>query len=306
MMNAIPETQNTPRQLDRLAAQRQLYSDGKSILVAQIILSVPCVIVLSFLVAGFPEVHALKTVAAAWGAVLTVLDIAYFSNRVVALRERGAKVQELFDCDVLQLEWRDLKAGHRPDAEAIMQSSSEYKCKDPECSSLRDWYPVGVGRLPIHLARIICQRANCWWDAQLRRRYADYVLAGLVALAAVVLIVGFVGGLTLDKFFLAVALPLMPALVWSARQRKEHREIAAAIDRLKEHADKLWAKALSGKASSEELTIESRNLQDEIYDRRRRSPLIFDWIYKRLRRSHEEQMNQSAELMIEDATKSLG
>src|SRR4051812_5638588 len=108
MMNLIPETQNTPRQLDRLAAQRQLYSDGKRILAVQIILSVPCVILLSFLVAAFPEVGALKGAAAAWGALLTVLDIAYFSNKVVELRERAAKVQELFDCDVLELEWRDL------------------------------------------------------------------------------------------------------------------------------------------------------------------------------------------------------
>lgn len=297
-MNSIPEEQNSERQLERLAAQRQLYSTAKRIQFWQLILSVPCVVILSFLVALFPD---FKTVSAAWGAVLTILDVSYLSNQVSALRERAAKIQELFDCDVLQLEWRDLKAGHPPDPETIDEAAAKYKRKDPDYAELRDWYSVEAGQLPIHLARIICQRANCRWDSDLRLRYANYVLASVSALGAAVLGIGLIGGMTLDEFFLAVVLPLMPAWTLAARQRKENKESAVALNRFKEHTEKLWKRAVYGMITPSELAAESRALQDEIFDRRRRSPLIFDKIYNRLHRSHEHQMNKSTTQMIEDA-----
>lgn len=302
-MNSIPETQNSERQLDRLAAQRVLYSTAKRIQFWQIVLSVPCVVALSFLVALFPD---LKPVAAAWGALLTILDVSYLSNRITAQREKAARIQELFDCDVLQLEWPDLKAGHPPDPETIEEAAAKYRHKDPDYSKLRDWHTVEVGNLPLELARIICQRANCRWDAELRQRYAGYVLAGAVALGAVVLGVGFIGGMTLDKFFLAVVLPMMPAWMLVARQRKENKESAAAINRLKEHTEKVWKKAIVGNMSADELARESRELQNEIFDRRRRSPLIFDGVYNRLQKAHEQQMSKSTAQMIEDALKVKG
>lgn len=51
----------------------------------------------------------------------------------------------------------------------------------------------------------------------------------------------------------------------------------------------------------DELTIESRELQDEIYDCRCKNPLIFDWIYDRLKRDHEVQMNIGAEALVAEA-----
>jgi hypothetical protein len=38
---------------------------------------------------------------------------------------------------------------------------------------LKDWYPVSVGQLPIHEARLICQRSNIWWDAKQKLRYCN-------------------------------------------------------------------------------------------------------------------------------------
>ncbi|MBV9154804.1 MAG: hypothetical protein JO097_00970 [Acidobacteriaceae bacterium] len=49
-VNSIAQTQLEPKQLDRLAAQRELYSKAKRVQTWQIVLSVPCVIAWSFAV----------------------------------------------------------------------------------------------------------------------------------------------------------------------------------------------------------------------------------------------------------------
>lgn len=297
-MNTISQKQLTKKQLDRLAAQRQLYSDAKRVQALHMTLSVPFIVAWAVFVAWFPS---FKIYVACWGILITLLDIILFTPWQRSLKHRGAKIQELFDCDVLQISWSDIKVGPRPDTELIMESSSKFKCVDPECSTLRNWYPIEVKKLPIHLARIVCQRTNCWWDAKLRRRYAIWVLAVVSTLTVLVFLIGLIGGLTLEELILAVVVPLMPAFTLGIRQYNEHNEAAATVDRLKEHSERLWNKAITGEATPEELAIASRDLQDEIYDHRRKSPLIFDWIYRRLRKTYEEQMNKAAGELVKEA-----
>ncbi|MGJ5672795.1 MAG: S-4TM family putative pore-forming effector [Nostochopsis sp.] len=62
----------------------------------------------------------------------------------------------------------------------------------------------------------------------------------------------------------------------------------------------LLQKVISKKLTQQDLEIESYSLQTQIYDNRRRSPLILDWLYSRLRREHEEQMNKGAESLIQE------
>lgn len=297
-MNTIPQEQLIQKQIERLAAQRQIYSDAKRIQGVLIILSVPCVIVLTSLAAIFLQ---LRVYVAFWGIFVTILDIAIFTPRQKSLQEKAAKIQQLFDCDVMQMDWSKLNTGNRPEPEAIVEASSRHKNIDPTFSKLQNWYPVSVGQLPIHLARLICQRCNCWWDAQLRRRYAVLGLITIVGLTVIVFLVGLIGGLTLEKFFLVVLAPLIPAVVLGIRQHIEHTEAASRLDKLKERSEGLWNQAIKRRLTPQEVTEESYKLQNEIYDNRRRNPLIFNWIYRRLRKQQEEQMNRGAEELIEEA-----
>lgn len=301
-MSTIPEDQLQQKQLDRLAAQRRLYSDAKRVQAIQIILVIPAVVIWAVLVAWYP---GLRVYAASWGIGLALLDVLVFARVQSNLKERAAKIQELFDCEVLRLEWSILKAGRRPDAETILEASSRYGNLNTSDTTLRDWYPREVGKLPIHLARIICQRINCWWDARLRQRYAMGVLVVGILLVICVLLVGLIGGLTLEKFVLAVLAPLLPAVVLGIRQFDENLERMKVADRLKQYSEDLWEEALRGGETPEELTAKSRNLQDAIYDNRRISPLIFDWIYQRLKTRQEEQANKGAESLVTEAKKAL-
>lgn len=297
-MNAIPQEQMTQKQLERLAAQRQLYSDAKRIQAVMLIFSVPLVIVWTLLAAIFPN---LQVFVAFWGVSITIVDNVVFTRWQKSLQEKAAKIQQLFDCDILQMDWSNLNSGNRSEPEVIVEASSRFKRTDPNYSTLQNWYPVIVGQLPIHLARIICQRSNCWWDAKLRRRYAVWGIVTVVGLTVIVVLVGLIGGLTLEKFFLVVLAPLIPTVVLGIRQYIEHTEAAARLDRLREHSEDLWSQAIRGRVTPQELTGGSYKLQNEIYDNRRRNPLIFNWIYRRLRREQEQQMNRGAEALIEEA-----
>lgn len=298
-MNNIPQEQNTQRKLELLAAQRQLYSDAKKIQMISVIIGVPLVIASSILVAILPK---LAVYAGLWGIIATFLELLVFSRLQKSTQEKAAKIQQIFDCEVLQFNWASLNCGIRIEPETIVDASNRFKRKNQNYSTLQNWYPISVAQLPIHLARIICQRSNIWWDAKLRRRYSKWIVIILITLSIIVFLIGLVGGLTLEKFLLAILAPLTPAFVVGLRQYTEHNEAAARLDRLQENAEILVQKAISKKLTQQDLEIESYSLQTQIYDNRRRSPLIFDWLYSRLRRENEEQMNKGAESLVQELT----
>lgn len=301
-MNSIPQKQLDPKQLDRLAAQRQLYSKAKSCRAVQIFLSVPCVMVWSGFVLWTP---ALRVYAALWGIAVTLLDVLVINRIDRSLKKEAAKIQELFDCDVLDMRWHESKVGRKPDEEAISEAVEKFKRANPEYSTLRNWYPVAVGKLPFEFGRIVCQRTNCWWDAKLRRRYANWTFVAVAVVSGLVLVASLLRGLTLEAFVLAGLVPLLPALILGVRHYDEQNEAAASADQLKEHAEKMWCDALAGQISGNEFEIRARELQDEIFDHRRTSPLIFNWVYRRLRRIQEEQMNKGTEALVDEARRVL-
>lgn len=299
-MNSINKEENTNKQLERLAGHRQLYSEAKKILALQIFLSVPVVLLWSIGIAWRQE---LKVYAAFYGVILTLADFVLLTPLQKNIKEKAAKIQELFDCDVLKLEWRRFKIGRKPDEESISEACKNYLKEHKNYSALRNWYPSGLEKLPLQFARIICQRTNCWWDAKLRRRYANLMLAMGFTLTIIVFLIGLIDGMSLEKFLLAVFIPLLPVFMLSIREYKENNECAKAVDSLKGHSEKLWEKTLAHRADRKELENDSRILQDEIYDRRRNGPLVFDWIYSFLRKAFEEQMNIGAKVLVKEAIK---
>lgn len=301
-MNNIPHKQNTQRMLDLLAAQRQLYSDTKKLQLFSVIISVPIVIAWSVLVAVFPQ---LTVYAGLWGIVATFLELLVFSPLQKSTQEKAAKIQQIFDCEVLQFNWESLNCGIRIDPETIIDASTRFIHKNKDYSTLENWYPISVRQLPIHQARIICQRSNIWWEAKLRRRYSTWIIIILITLTIIVFLIGLVGGLNLEKFLLAVIAPLIPAFVLGLRQYTEHNDTATRLNRLWENAEILVHKAISKKLTSQDLETESYSLQTQIYDNRCRSPLVFDWLYSRLKRKQEEQMNKGAESLVQEFIQSL-
>jgi SMODS-associating 4TM effector domain len=299
-MNNIPQDQNILSRLNLLAAQRQLYSDAKRIQAISVIICVPLAVAWSILIAILPKY---TVYAALWGILATFLDLLFLSRLQKSTQEKAAKIQQRFDCEVLQLNWAKSNCGMEIDPETIHDASIRFIGKNKNYSALEDWYPISVGKLPIHQARIICQRANVLWDAQLRRRYCRWIITILALLTIIIFLIGLIGGLTTEKFVLAILAPLVPAFVSGLRQCVENGEAATKLDKLKENAEILVRETISGKSIPQDLESQSSDLQGQIYYNRRHSPLIFNWIYSRLKSKDEEKMNKGAEYWVQELTK---
>jgi len=294
--------QNTKRQLQRLAAQRQLYTTAKTIFGWQVFFGGPVAVVSAFLVLIIPS---FKGIAAIWGIIVTLADLLWLTPWQKRLRELAASIQEAFDCDVLELPWNEVKVGKTPDPELIKEQSDKYSEGAEKMPPLLNWYAPAVDDLPLHIGRIACQRSNCWWDSKQRRRYAYCVIAAVALVFVVVIGLSVGAGFRVEDFVLKIAAPLSPALLLGIRQYSEQMEAAARLDRLKEHSERLWNEALSG-MSIADVNIKTRSLQDEIFESRRKSPLVFDRIYKWLRPNYEAQMNFGIAELIAQAKHKLG
>src|SRR2546421_11857093 len=104
MNNTIAQDQNSPRQLERLAAQRYMYSTAKRFLIAQLFLDLLSPIVLAIIIAFFPSFG----VVGAFIAVLIVVIDIYLESLQSAKKRDAAGVQELFDCELFGFKVRDL------------------------------------------------------------------------------------------------------------------------------------------------------------------------------------------------------
>ncbi|EKU97032.1 hypothetical protein Lepto7375DRAFT_1071 [Leptolyngbya sp. PCC 7375] len=302
-MNSIPEQQNQPQQLEQLGSFSQLYLQAKRMLTLNTILSVPMVIVWAFLVAVW---SSLEVYAALWGITVTLLGVLVITPRQKKLQATAAQVQQLFDCELFQLDWNDFNVGSPPPPEIIIQANQQYIRRVKTYDRLKDWYDPAIKPLPLELARLVCQRTNCWWDSDLRRRYSGWVIALLSILTVGVLLIGFIGGLTLPKFLLAVVAPLLPAIILGITQYRENMQTAETLDRLREQVQEVWASALYKQTTSLELYDASVKLQDAIFDNRTQSPLIFNWFYRHLRTENQTLMNKSTQTLVEEALKAKG
>ena len=230
----------------------------------------------------------------------TFVNILWLTPWQKSLQKKAAGIQELFDCDVLELDWRETVAGPRLGVEIVEKYALKHRREDPNDLDLKDWYAENVGELPLHVTRIACQRENCAWDAELRLRCSRFIMGILVVLAMLTIFVGIIGGFSVENFILVVAAPLIPAFVLGIQQYKGFTESATRKYELIKSAIGLWEKALEGTAP-EELTSASRNLQDAIYNNRRENPLILDSFYEFFKKEDEELMYKTAGELVEEA-----
>jgi SMODS-associating 4TM effector domain len=206
---------------------------------------------------------------------------------------------------VLQLPWNDIKTDKPPDPELIKEQADKYQNAESGLPPLTNWYAPVVSDLPLEVGRVICQRGNCWWDSKQRRCYATCVIASVIIVTILMIGLGFIRGLTVEKLFLVILLPLSPALLLGVRQLSEQTEAANRLDKLKEYAESLWSDMCNGSARTK-LANKCRALQDEIFENRKRSPLVFDWIFRKLRNDYDAQMNHGAVELAKEAKQRFG
>jgi hypothetical protein len=182
------------------------------------------------------------------------------------------------------------------DPEEVYDLSAKKLSPEGE-KELRDWYPIAVGNVPIHVGRILCQRENLLYDGKVRITYSRVLRTGLLVLIAGLGAYSIAVGLTVEAFLLTVLAPATPVINWTLREFFRQRDTVETLDRLKSESQKLWKKAVEGLPRNE-ATERSRELQDAIYNHRVASPLVFDFLYRFRRDGLEAQMNAGADHLI--------
>ncbi len=288
-MAQISATQNQSLNLKRLVAQRYLYSCAKRISCIQAILVF--VIPLTATIAT-----SLNGECRHWGAVACLVAIPIEGIFLEWLkrqkRECAATIQEDFDCNVLELPWNEVLAGCRPTEEEIHAAS--IRAGHVKKDSLEDWYPPVVSSLPLHQARIICQRFNCIWDRKLRNQYRIGIWAMLTVICIAALVVGVSGGLYTHELVVYVLAPVSPTLLWAVREARQQRAAADGSQWLQCRLTALLGRTIRSEVTEAEATCQSRELQNKILLFRSACPPVFDWTYWLSREESEQAMERAA------------
>jgi hypothetical protein len=300
----ILKRQEAPEQLERLRAQRWLYRKAKGIAFWQFIVAafVPAALVLPLEHPEVPSYAVVAVVAVAGLAAELLLD-----QHRRHLRGLAARIQEAFDCDVLDLPWRAGLAGaERPDSAVVkplaeaLQAAASQPLGQKLTEGLAPWYSPKVQALALERARIECQRENCDWDFALRRRYGRWLLTVAIAPAAVILGIALVKDTALDTPLHAPAMlgRLLVILgfpaIWAWREWIAHGESIERLHQIDKAVAVAWEASQGGHRTPEELRQMARDIQDRLLLNRMQSPEVMDWLYNWLRPAQQKAADSAA------------
>lgn len=302
MLNDIPQRQNQPEFIDKLAASSRAYGRVKSLGAWQSGLALLAAII-------GPGVGLVYPDAKAWGALFAVFvlifDLIFLEPWIKQYQEVGAKVQELFDTALFGLSWNLHRCQAPPDPELLHRLAEEFKRKE-KTDRLRDWYPTTAGEVPIEYGRLVCQRANMRWDADLRRKYSMLFIIALFLIVVAASVAALYMKWGADHIVLSLLLPLLPAAIKLLRECRKHQESATISERTRTILEAAWKRGLELSLTPEQFAEESRRLQDELFDRRKASPTVPQWLYLWLKPKFESEMRFGSEQMVKEAKTKLG
>lgn len=294
-MNSIPVDQNSPEFMRLMRARSRIYQEASRFQIAQLIVAVAVPVAGAIVGLRYPEGRAY---VAALALAATFLDVLWLDRAQRTKLKLAARISELFDCGLLGLPWNDFVAGKKPDAMTIAEAERAWRKGDDK---LRDWYkPKELALAPLHLARLICQQSNLWYDSRLRRRVGTALVAIAFGLSASLCVAGLALNLPFADFILTVVTPVAPILTWTAREYYRQRDTADALEAIKASADALWSKAVAGECGPDDCGVRSREFQDAIFTRRAGSPLNVPLVYRLLRNTMEANMQAGAGQMLRE------
>lgn len=302
MPNDIPRRQNLPEFVRRIAASSSAYETVKSTGKLQSIAAIVAAIFGFGAKAFLPE----ATGAAAFfaGAVL-VADFLYSEPRQKQYRNLGARIQELFDTQLLSIPWNSHRCQSPPAPEDINRLATDFE-KRESTDRLLNWYSPKVGAIPLEYARFVCQRANMHWDMSLRRVFAAIFRGATAVIVIMVVVVALAMKWDASQIFISLVMPVLPGTLKLLREGKKHSASAAVSERSKQMLEAAWQRALTNGTNTAELEEEARRLQDELFERRQGAPAVPQWLYLWLKPSYEEDMNFGAEEMVKQVQSKLG
>lgn len=295
----IIQEQDSDASIRYLAAQKQLYINGKSTFAFQVIVAVPIPIIISIVtpLLSKPE-QGIVWIFVLYSIIATFLEF-YCEDRAMKLKKLAASIQEKFDTNVLSIGWNKTMLPSKPEDELILRYYNKH-IKKHKVDKLYGWYSNEVLPVNTNIATLLCQRTNCSYDFTLRKRYTKTILLLAASTFTFLLIAAGQNGLTVQTFISSVLFPSLPVFVLAFKQISSNNE---AIEYLKELKDLIENELEDIKINDTIDTQLIRQIQDKIYLKRINSPLLPEWAYNFLRQNLEDEMHFSVKEKVIELTK---
>ena len=274
---SVHERQNKQWSIDRLVAQRLLYSYAKIVenwrLVSMLVVAV-------LLLCGL-AVGPISQVAPAIIVFLWFVDQVALVPLAGRMKKEAAIIQEDFDCFVLDIPWPEHRGVERPTQDRVDELARKGKKKASVTKCLEDWY--GKDDIPAEelAARLHCQKVNCWWDGRLHKKWiVSICFALLVTLGVCLLVAVLVDVALLEVVLVAAAALRLLAWLWM--------EIQAQLVS-KRRMEKLHRYLSLADTQARQMNLcDVRLVQATIFEHRGSGPMVPDWFYHLKKRQLDE------------------
>ena len=217
MANNIVELENRQEHINQLKAARHLYTKAGNYTTAYVVICALIPIVISI---GRIFIDSLAPLVLHTLTAYTLVSLVMgflLESRISKFRNTAAKIQQLFDSDVLGLKWNAYLWGKKPSLEDVNENIGDLPDKD-----FIDWYDAQVGVMTKMEATLICQRTNLVYDSKLRKDFNSII--NLIAWSALILIliVGFYKNEGMQTAIVFIGVPLVPIIKWIVSTRKQN------------------------------------------------------------------------------------
>ena len=287
--------QNLDVNIDRLLAQRRLYSNAK---IMQYIL-IAITVIIPVLIAFITNFSNLRIDDTSW--IYTIYAIVViFGEKILEIfidrnKKTAASIQEKFDTNIFDIPENELLNSVFIDHDIVRKYSKKDKLNANKISRVTNWYSTRIDCLQTNIAILFCQRMNICYDQNIKKKYNKLLISLSVLTFITLLIISLTNDFSLKKFIIEVILPSIPILNFTYKEINQNIESVDNLQKLREIIEnKLSSLSRNDVIESEEL----RNIQDRIFNNRILSPLIPDFIYKILWTELEDEMNYSVENRI--------
>ncbi|SFA50875.1 hypothetical protein SAMN04488511_109199 [Pedobacter suwonensis] len=293
--NQILTAQNLDINIDKLLAQRRLYSNAKILQYFLLLMTILVPIFLSIIT----NFTALIINEKGWIYVTYSIIVLIFEKMVESIIDRhkkiAASIQEKFDIDVLGVIENETLNLVPIDFDIIRSNSIKDKLDPHKVLKVTNWYSTKIGLLQTNVAILFCQRMNICYDFSIKRKYNNYLVVISILTFSCLLVFSLLNNFSMQKFIVEVIFPSLPIFVFTYKEISTNLESIDNLQKLKE----IIEKELDQADLQNDIDIEKiRRIQDRIYNNRILSPLIPNFIYNILWTRLEDEMNYSVENRI--------
>lgn len=284
--NTILKRQNEEKSIMMLAAQRQLYENAKfkNNIYSFILLVGP--VLFTIVSTYFFQLKNLITCFNYLMLIIFGLLGIFIEKSIEKDKKLAAFIQQKFDLYIYNMPWNKRIYGEDRDVthEIVLYSKKILKNQSKK-NKLSNWYTVGSSCKNSTESILSCQKENCNWDIELRKRFRfSSVVIGVILITIIFIISIFNNDSVynlISKLFL-----ILPILGW----------IFKTVFSLNENINSLIEVDTKLNTNTQKTFEDLEDIQNVIYKHRQAAYLIPDILYNFFRKEDEDTAYKRAEI----------